>query len=67
MKIAFLPQAQADLNEIKESLLSGIRKRLAALGSYPSLGAPLCGPLTDYRATMVGRFRIVYKYTPSTI
>lgn len=67
MKIVFLPQAQADLDEIKEPLLSGSRKRLAALGSYPSLGAPLFGPLAGYRATVVGHFRVVYKHTPRAV
>ena len=67
MKIVFLPQAQDDLDEIKEPLLSGVRKRLAALGSYPSMGAPLFGPLAGYRATVIGNFRIVYKHTPRAI
>ena len=67
MKVVFLPQAQADLDEIKEPLLSGIRKRLAALGAYPSLGSPLFSPLGAYRATVVGQFRIVYKQTPRAL
>ncbi len=67
MKVIFLPQAQADLDEIKEPLLSEIRKRLAALGSYPSLGAPLFSPLAGYRATIVGYFRVVYKQTPRAV
>lgn len=67
MKVVFLPQAQADLDEIKEPLLSGLRKRLAALSSYPALGSPLFSPLADYRATVVGHYRIVYKQTPHTV
>lgn len=67
MKVVFLPQAQADLDEIEEPLLSGIRKRLAVLASYPSLGSPLFSPLADYRATVVGHFRIVYKQLPRVV
>lgn len=67
MKVVILPQAQADLDEIKEPLLSGIRKRLTALGSYPSLGSPLFSPLAAYRATVVGHFRIVYKQKPHAV
>ncbi|MEQ1919225.1 MAG: hypothetical protein ABL955_08505 [Elusimicrobiota bacterium] len=67
MKVVFLPQAQSDLDEIKEPLISRIRKRLACLSSYPSLGAPLYGPLAGYRATVVGQFKIVYKHTPSAV
>lgn len=67
MKVVLLPQAQADLDLIKDPLLSGVRKRLSALGSYPFIGAPLSGPLADYRATVVGHFRVVYKHTPRAI
>lgn len=67
MRVVFLPQAQADLDEIREPLLSRIRKRLASLGSYPSLGSPLYGLLTGYRATVVGHFKIVYKHAPGAV
>jgi hypothetical protein len=67
VKVVLLPQAQADLDEISEPLLSAISKRLAALGAYPSLGSPLFSPLTGYRATVVGHFRIVYKQTSRTV
>jgi plasmid stabilization system protein ParE len=67
VKVIFLPQAQADLDEIKEPLISKIRKRLATLGSYPSLGSPLYGPLAGYRATVVGHFKIVYKRAPGAV
>ena len=67
MRVSLLPQAQADLDQIEEPLLSGVRKRLSALGSYPFLGAPLFGPLAGYRATVVGHFRVVYKHTPRAV
>lgn len=67
MKVVILPQAQADLITIQEPLLSGIRKRLSALGTYPSLGSPLFNPLANYRATVVGHFRIVNKQKPDAV
>ena len=67
MTVVLLPQAQADLDGIDEPLLSRIRKRLAALSAYPSLGSPLFSPLHAYRATVVGHFRIVYKQTPRAL
>lgn len=60
MTVVLLPQAQADLDAIADPLLAKIHKRLAALGTYPSLGASLCGPFVGYRASVVGHFRIVY-------
>lgn len=67
MKVVIAPQAQADLDEITEPLLSRIRKRLGSLGAYPALGAELHGPLAGYRATVVGCFKIVYKRRPDAI
>lgn len=67
MKVVILPQAQADLDEITEPLLSRIRKRLGSLSSYPALGAELHGPLAGHRATVIGCFKIVYMRTPDAI
>lgn len=67
MRVVFLPQAQADLDEIIEPLLSRIRKRLASLASYPSLGSPLHDSFAGYRATVVGNYKIVYKHAPGAV
>jgi mRNA-degrading endonuclease RelE of RelBE toxin-antitoxin system len=67
VKVALLPQAAADLDGLAEPLFSQVLKRLQALSRYPHLGPTLSGPLSGYRATVVGHFRVVYKASAKTI
>ena len=61
MKIVLLPQAQNDLDAIFEPLLSRVTRRIRLLERFPELGAPMIGPFSGYRSTVVGMFRIVYR------
>jgi len=61
LKISLLPQAQEDLCDITDPILSKILKRIHALRRYPELGAAMVGPFAGYRSTVVDPFRIVYK------
>jgi mRNA-degrading endonuclease RelE of RelBE toxin-antitoxin system len=61
LKIVLLPQAQKDLDTIRDPLLARIAKRLRLLERFPSLGAPMMGAFHGYRSTVVGMFRIIYQ------
>lgn len=64
MKVALLPQAQEDLDSVFEPLLSRVVRRLEALREFPDLGAPMAGPFSGYRSTVVDMFRVVYRLLP---
>ncbi|MBI5242694.1 MAG: type II toxin-antitoxin system RelE/ParE family toxin [Elusimicrobia bacterium] len=64
MKVVLLPQAQEDLDSVFEPLLSRIVRRLEILREFPDLGAPMAGPFSGHRSTVVGMFRIVYRLLP---
>ncbi len=64
MKVRLLPQAAEDLDGIADPLYSRVRKRLAALGRFPELGAPMAGAYAEYRSTVVSLFRIAYRLRP---
>jgi plasmid stabilization system protein ParE len=64
LKIVLLPQAQKDLDAIRDPLLGRIAKRLRLLERFPSLGAPMMGAFDGYRSTVVGMFRIIYRRLP---
>lgn len=61
MKIVLLPQAQEDLDAIDAPLLSKVIHRIEVLAEYPEMGAPMAGPFTGYRSTVVELFRVVYR------
>lgn len=64
MKVVLLPQAQEDLDEIYDPVLSRIVRRLRLLEELPEMGAPMIGPLAGYRSTIVAMFRIMYRLLP---
>lgn len=35
------------------------------LEDFPALGAPMMGPFSGYRSTVVGMFRIIYRTLPT--
>ena len=49
----------SELLAIFEPVLSLILRRIELLGRFPELGAPMLGPFTGYRSTVVRMFRIV--------
>jgi plasmid stabilization system protein ParE len=61
LKVVLLPQAQRDLDEIFEPVLTRVVRRLRLLERFPELGAAMVGPLRGYRSTPVDMFRIVYR------
>jgi plasmid stabilization system protein ParE len=67
VKVALLPQAERDLDEIFDPLLSRVLSRIQALGDYPELGAPMGGAYGEYRSTVVEFFRIVYRLRPDEV
>lgn len=67
MKVELLPQAKRDLDAIAEPLFSRIVKRLRLLETTPAMGAPMLGPFSGYRSTVVGLFRVVYRIAPRGI
>jgi len=64
LKVTLLPQAQQDLDAIYDPVLGRIIRVLRLLERFPELGAPMVGPFTGYRSTIVGMFRIVYRVLP---
>ena len=64
MKIVLLPQAQGDLLRVSEPLRGKIVARLRALRDFPEIGAPMTGPFSGYRSTVVALFRVVYRILP---
>lgn len=64
MKVLLLPQAQQDLDDIYDPVLSRVLRRLKLLERFPELGAPMMGPLSGYRSTVVDMFRVVYRLRP---
>ena len=67
MKVVLRPQAQADLDEIYEPVLSRVLDRIELLERFPELGAPMLGRFTGYRSIVVAMFRIVYRLRPRKI
>lgn len=67
MKVVLRPQAQADLDEIYDPVLTRVLRRLRFLERFPELGAPMMGPLVGYRSTVVDMFRIVYRLRPRKV
>ena len=67
MRVVLLPQAQEDLDAIFDPLLSRVIRRLRLLESFPGLGAPMMGPFSGYRSTVVGLFRIIYRVRPTKV
>lgn len=67
MSIVLLPRAQEDLDKIYEPLFARVVRRLNALKQYPELGAPMAGPFSGYRSTVVELFRIVYRLLPDGV
>jgi len=67
LKVVLLPQAEHDLDEIFEPLLSRVVKRLRLLERFPELGAAMQGPFYGYRSTVVGMFRIIYRTLPADV
>ena len=64
MKVVLLPQAQRDLDEIHEPVLSRVIRRLRMLERFPEMGAPMMGRFGGYRSSVVAMFRIVYRVLP---
>lgn len=64
MRVVLLRQAQLDLDGISDPLFSRVVRRLRLLERYPELGAPMTGPFADFRGTVVGLFRVVYRILP---
>ncbi len=67
MKVVLLPQAVEDLDQIEDPLYSRVLRRLRLLAKTPAMGAPMAGPFTGYRSTVVGLFRVVYRVTERTV
>lgn len=67
MKVVLLPQAVADLDAIYDPVLGRVLRRLRMLEQMPELGAPMLGPLTGYRSSVVDMFRIVYRLRPRNV
>lgn len=53
MKVTLLPQAQQDLDAIYDPVLGRIIRALRLLEKFPEMGAPMVGPFTGYRSTIV--------------
>jgi plasmid stabilization system protein ParE len=64
LKVTLLPQAQQDLDAIHDPVLGRIIRTLRLLERFPEMGAPMVGPFTGYRSTIVAMFRIVYRVLP---
>jgi plasmid stabilization system protein ParE len=64
LKVTLLPQAQQDLDAIYDPVLGRIIRALRLLERFPEMGAPMVGPFTGYRSTIVAMFRIVYRVLP---
>lgn len=67
MRVILLPQAQEDLDGIREPLFSRVVKRLRTLKDYPEIGGPMAGPFSGYRSAVVELFRIIYRNTPGGV
>lgn len=68
MKVVLLAQAQEDLDQIVDPLLSRVVRHLRLLGDFPELGTAMVGPLAGYRSCVVAMFRIVYRIrTPAVV
>lgn len=67
MKVTLLPQATQDLDAIYDPVLGRIIRALRLLERFPEMGAPMVGPFTGYRSTIVSMFRIVYRVLPRGI
>lgn len=67
MKLILLPQAQEDLDSIREPLFSRVVERMETLKEFPELGPAMLGPFAGYRATVVDLFRIVYRLVPPDV
>ncbi|MBK9029951.1 MAG: type II toxin-antitoxin system RelE/ParE family toxin [Myxococcales bacterium] len=67
MKVVLLPQASDDLDEILEPVLGRVLRRLRMLEKFPQLGAPMAGPFTGYRSSVIDMFRIVYRLRPRNV
>jgi plasmid stabilization system protein ParE len=67
LKVTLLPQAQQDLDAIDDPMLGRIVRVLRLLEQFPETGAPMVGPFTGYRSTVVAMFRIVYRVLPRGI
>jgi len=64
LKVTLLPQAKQDLDAIYDPVLGRIIRALRLLERFPEMGAPMVGPFTGYRSTIVAMFRIVYRVLP---
>ena len=60
-EVYLLPQAQEDLNAVRDPLFSEIMGRIQWLRDYPFWGAPMDGPFMGYRSFVVGMFRVLYR------
>ena len=60
-KIFLLPQAQEDLDAIRNPLFTEIIKRLEILREYSYWGSAMDGPFLGYRSFVIGLFRVIYK------
>jgi plasmid stabilization system protein ParE len=67
LTVRLLPQAQEDLADIYDPVLSRVVRRLQYLARFPAMGAPMIGPFRGYRSTVVDMFRIVYRLRPRNV
>jgi plasmid stabilization system protein ParE len=63
--IRLLPQAEKDLDLIKEPLLTEVIEKLELLKDYPHWGSAMEGPFRGYRSFIIGIFRVVYRIISS--
>jgi plasmid stabilization system protein ParE len=67
VKVHLLPQAQEDLDAVRDPLFSRIIKQLQALEDFPELGAAMAGPFLGWRSFVVDFFRVVYRVSSDRI
>ena len=60
-EVYLLPQAQEDLDIIRDPLWTEIIEKISLLKEYPLWGAPMDGPFMGYRSFVVDIFRIIYR------
>ena len=60
-EVYLLPQAQEDLDIIRDPLFAEILERIQLLAEYPLWGASIVGPFSGYSSCVVGFWCVVYK------
>ncbi len=66
-RVIILPQAEADLDQLYDPLLSTIIARIQLLAIFPYLGPTFDNPYKDYRQLTVGIMKVIYRISEDAV